>query len=150
MRPTPKELLDHLWIKTAMQNTVNMAYWLRKVWGWPASTRRSGDKYVPLLSLFHRLQVLTGSQSHLSAGFQSQRSRVARCVDGWSEAVFRLTTTIRPVKQSTIRHSTSPSTRQVHAIRCPICFLHTTLFAFSTHCCSSFIGVPNPIFVLIH
>ncbi|THH31791.1 hypothetical protein EUX98_g2406 [Antrodiella citrinella] len=43
MRPTPKELLEHPWIVAATQNKVNMAYWLRKVWGWPAPMRKSGD-----------------------------------------------------------------------------------------------------------
>ncbi|TCD71264.1 Protein kinase C signaling pathway involved MAPKK protein [Steccherinum ochraceum] len=47
MRPTPKELLDHPWIVAATQNKVNMAYWVRKVWGWPAPTRRSGDGSRP-------------------------------------------------------------------------------------------------------
>ncbi|KAH8107900.1 kinase-like protein [Cristinia sonorae] len=43
MRPTPKELLDHPWIVSATQTKVNMAYWLRKVWDWPAPARKSGD-----------------------------------------------------------------------------------------------------------
>ncbi|CAL1707640.1 unnamed protein product [Somion occarium] len=42
LRPTPKELLSHPWIVNVMQRHVNMASWIRQVWGWP-NTRRSGD-----------------------------------------------------------------------------------------------------------
>jgi len=46
MRPTPKELLEHAWIKSVMEHEVNMAYWIRKVWGWPKPpSRRSGDNH---------------------------------------------------------------------------------------------------------
>ncbi|KAI0785661.1 kinase [Abortiporus biennis] len=33
-RPTPKELLSHPWIVKTMQQDVDMAYWIRKVWNW--------------------------------------------------------------------------------------------------------------------
>ncbi|KAH9892577.1 kinase-like protein [Cubamyces lactineus] len=34
MRPIPKEMLEHPWIVSMMQQKVDMAYWMRKVWGW--------------------------------------------------------------------------------------------------------------------
>ncbi|CDO77324.1 hypothetical protein BN946_scf184775.g14 [Trametes cinnabarina] len=34
LRPSPKEMLQHPWIVTMMQQKVDMAYWMRKVWGW--------------------------------------------------------------------------------------------------------------------
>ena len=42
LRPTPASLLEHPWIKSVMQHDVNMAVWIRKVWGWP-KTRSSGE-----------------------------------------------------------------------------------------------------------
>ncbi|KAL6310358.1 kinase [Sparassis latifolia] len=44
-RPTPKDMLTHPWIVNVMQSDVNMAYWMRKVWGWPKS-RKSSDTCV--------------------------------------------------------------------------------------------------------
>ncbi|KAH9949547.1 kinase-like protein [Amylocystis lapponica] len=41
-RPTPRDMLDHPWIVSVMQHEVNMAKWMRMVWGWPKS-RKSGD-----------------------------------------------------------------------------------------------------------
>ncbi|VDB96495.1 unnamed protein product [Peniophora sp. CBMAI 1063] len=45
-RPTPKDLLNHPWIRSNMSSHVNMARWLSEVWGWkyvkPEKTRRSG------------------------------------------------------------------------------------------------------------
>ncbi|KAI0081260.1 kinase-like protein [Panus rudis PR-1116 ss-1] len=46
LRPTPKELLQHPWIAKVMQNNVNMATWIRQVWGWPKPPRRNGDSCV--------------------------------------------------------------------------------------------------------
>ncbi|KAJ7647095.1 STE/STE7 protein kinase [Roridomyces roridus] len=46
-RPTPKGLLAHPWIVTAMKQEGHMARWIRQVWGWPKTTtggRRSRDK----------------------------------------------------------------------------------------------------------
>ncbi|KAI0823637.1 kinase-like protein [Trametes gibbosa] len=34
LRPAPKEMLQHPWIVNMMQQKVDMAYWMRKVWGW--------------------------------------------------------------------------------------------------------------------
>ncbi|TFY53066.1 hypothetical protein EVJ58_g9655, partial [Rhodofomes roseus] len=42
IRPTPASMLEHPWIKNVMQHEVNMAVWIRKVWGWPKS-RQSGE-----------------------------------------------------------------------------------------------------------
>ncbi|KAJ7485836.1 kinase-like domain-containing protein [Mycena latifolia] len=43
-RPTPKEILAHPWVVDAMQKEVNMARWIRQVWDWPKTSRRSRDK----------------------------------------------------------------------------------------------------------
>ncbi|KAI0374036.1 Pkinase-domain-containing protein [Pilatotrama ljubarskyi] len=37
LRPAPKEMLEHPWIVAMMQQKVDMAYWMRKVWGWKNS-----------------------------------------------------------------------------------------------------------------
>lgn len=55
-RPTPSQLLTHPWIVKVMQQEVNMAFWLRKVWGWKKE-KRQDDSYVfqffpPLFTLF--------------------------------------------------------------------------------------------------
>jgi len=42
-RPTPKELLEHRWIVQIMKVEVNMAKWVREVWGWPKPSRKSKD-----------------------------------------------------------------------------------------------------------
>ncbi|KAJ7091156.1 kinase-like domain-containing protein [Mycena epipterygia] len=42
-RPTPKDMLAHPWVVNAMKQEVHMARWLRKVWEWPKTTRRSRD-----------------------------------------------------------------------------------------------------------
>ncbi|KAI0728131.1 kinase [Fomitopsis betulina] len=42
LRPTPASLLEHPWIANVMQHEVNMAVWIRKVWGWP-KTRSAGE-----------------------------------------------------------------------------------------------------------
>jgi mitogen-activated protein kinase kinase len=34
-RPTPKALLEHRWVVAVMQQDINMARWIREVWGWP-------------------------------------------------------------------------------------------------------------------
>ncbi|KAF7376307.1 STE/STE7 protein kinase [Mycena sanguinolenta] len=45
-RPTPKDMLAHPWVVDAMKQEVHMARWIRQVWGWPKTTRRSRDKWV--------------------------------------------------------------------------------------------------------
>lgn len=40
-RPTPEYLLDHPWIKDVMKQDVQMARWIRKLWGWPSPSGRS-------------------------------------------------------------------------------------------------------------
>ncbi|KAF7369436.1 Kinase-like protein [Mycena venus] len=40
-RPTPKEMLAHPWVVNAMKQEVHMARWIRQVWGWPKTSRRS-------------------------------------------------------------------------------------------------------------
>ncbi|KAF9049952.1 kinase-like domain-containing protein [Panaeolus papilionaceus] len=42
-RPTPKDLLSHCWIVNNMKQEVHMARWIRQVWNWPKSSRRSRD-----------------------------------------------------------------------------------------------------------
>jgi len=42
-RPTPKDMLAHPWVVDAMKQEVHMARWIRQVWGWPKTTRRSRD-----------------------------------------------------------------------------------------------------------
>ncbi|EJF65321.1 kinase [Dichomitus squalens LYAD-421 SS1] len=42
VRPSPKEMLEHPWIVSVMQHKLDMAYWMRKVWGWPRD-RKKGD-----------------------------------------------------------------------------------------------------------
>lgn len=34
LRPAPAGMLEHPWIVSMMQQKVDMAYWMRKVWGW--------------------------------------------------------------------------------------------------------------------
>ncbi|KAJ7496015.1 STE/STE7 protein kinase [Mycena galericulata] len=43
-RPTPKDMLAHPWVVNAMRQEVHMARWIRKVWEWPKTSRRSRDK----------------------------------------------------------------------------------------------------------
>ncbi|KAI0027708.1 kinase-like protein, partial [Vararia minispora EC-137] len=40
LRPTPKDLLAHEWIVRIMAMDVNMARWIREVWGWPKPARK--------------------------------------------------------------------------------------------------------------
>ncbi|KAJ7079109.1 STE/STE7 protein kinase [Mycena belliarum] len=42
-RPTPKDMLAHPWVVNAMKQEVHMARWIRHVWGWPKTSRRSRD-----------------------------------------------------------------------------------------------------------
>jgi len=42
-RPTPKDMLEHPWVVNAMKQEVHMARWIRQVWGWPKTSRRSRD-----------------------------------------------------------------------------------------------------------
>ena len=44
MRPIPRDMLQHPWIVNVMSYEVNMGVWLRKVWGWRGSSRRSDDQ----------------------------------------------------------------------------------------------------------
>jgi len=44
LRPTPKDMQSHPWIVRIMKQEVNMARWIREVWGWPKpSSRKSKD-----------------------------------------------------------------------------------------------------------
>ncbi|TDL26154.1 kinase-like protein [Rickenella mellea] len=45
-RPPPREMLAHPWIVDIMKKEVNMARWIREVWGWPKPVRKSRDGYV--------------------------------------------------------------------------------------------------------
>ncbi len=38
-------MLEHPWIANVMQHKVDMAYWMRKVWGWP-KVKKSGERFV--------------------------------------------------------------------------------------------------------
>ena len=40
-RPSPREMLEHPWIVSVMQHKIDMAYWMRKVWGWPKDRKKS-------------------------------------------------------------------------------------------------------------
>ena len=54
LRPTPRELLEHEWVVRVMTQEVNMARWVREVWGWPkqTSTRKTTkESYVSFLSI---------------------------------------------------------------------------------------------------
>ncbi|KAJ7683232.1 kinase-like domain-containing protein [Mycena rosella] len=42
-RPTPKDMLAHPWVVNAMKQEVHMARWIRQVWNWPKTSRRSRD-----------------------------------------------------------------------------------------------------------
>jgi len=51
VRATPKAMLSHPWIVSVMQQDVNMARWIREVWGWPkpkkakdSTSRPSSDR----------------------------------------------------------------------------------------------------------
>ncbi|PPQ94693.1 hypothetical protein CVT25_009548 [Psilocybe cyanescens] len=47
-RPTPREMLEHPWIRSVMSHEDHMAKWIRQVWGWPKPVRRprkSTSKY---------------------------------------------------------------------------------------------------------
>ncbi|KAI9062895.1 kinase-like protein [Trametes sanguinea] len=46
LRPSPKEMLEHPWIVAMMQQKVDMAYWMRKVWGWK-NTKSHGSASRP-------------------------------------------------------------------------------------------------------
>ncbi|KAF7428264.1 Protein kinase C signaling pathway involved MAPKK protein [Pleurotus ostreatus] len=41
-RPTPKDMLEHAWIRYVMKQEVHMAKWIRQVWGW-AKRRKSRE-----------------------------------------------------------------------------------------------------------
>ncbi|RDB24769.1 MAP kinase kinase MKK2/SSP33 [Hypsizygus marmoreus] len=45
-RPTPKDMLAHPWVVNAMKQEVQMARWIRQVWGWPKPGRRSDGSSV--------------------------------------------------------------------------------------------------------
>jgi len=40
-RPTPRDMLTHPWIVSVMKQEVNMARWIRQVWGWQKPSRKS-------------------------------------------------------------------------------------------------------------
>ncbi|TFK54231.1 kinase-like protein [Heliocybe sulcata] len=42
-RPTPEDMLRHPWLVRIMQQEVNMARWIREVWGWPKPSKRGQD-----------------------------------------------------------------------------------------------------------
>ncbi|OJT10437.1 MAP kinase kinase skh1/pek1 [Trametes pubescens] len=44
LRPAPKEMLEHPWIVSMMQQKVDMAYWMRKVWGWKNQKSHSSSR----------------------------------------------------------------------------------------------------------
>ena len=44
MRPIPKEMLEHPWIVSMMPQKVDMAYWMRKVWGWKNTKSHGYDR----------------------------------------------------------------------------------------------------------
>jgi mitogen-activated protein kinase kinase len=46
-RPPPKDMLEHPWIINVMKQEVHMARWIRQVYGWPKSIRRSREEYAP-------------------------------------------------------------------------------------------------------
>ncbi|RPD74306.1 kinase-like protein [Lentinus tigrinus ALCF2SS1-7] len=48
-RPTPSQMLAHPWIVNVMQHELDMAYWMRKVWGWKSS-KKSGERSRPSTS----------------------------------------------------------------------------------------------------
>ena len=56
MRPSPKEMLEHPWIANVMQNKVDMAYWMRKVWGWP-KVKKQGERSVD--GIVRQVEMLT-------------------------------------------------------------------------------------------
>ncbi|KAH9858717.1 kinase-like protein [Lenzites betulinus] len=43
LRPAPSGMLEHPWIVNMMQQKVDMAYWMRKVWGWKNSKSHSNS-----------------------------------------------------------------------------------------------------------
>ncbi|KAA1476098.1 kinase-like protein [Dentipellis sp. KUC8613] len=43
LRPPPEEMLAHPWVVGLMKQEVNMARWIREVWGWPKPSRKSKD-----------------------------------------------------------------------------------------------------------
>ncbi|KAI0930269.1 hypothetical protein AcW1_009007 [Taiwanofungus camphoratus] len=70
LRPTPKDMLAHPWIVNVMQHEVNMAYWMRKVWGWPKS-RKSGETHSRPSSSRSDPSSLDGTMASLSLGTDS-------------------------------------------------------------------------------
>ena len=38
-------MLEHPWIVNVMQHELDMAYWMRKVWGWKTN-KKSGERFV--------------------------------------------------------------------------------------------------------
>ncbi|KAI0675311.1 kinase-like protein [Trametes maxima] len=44
LRPSPREMLEHPWIVNMMQQKVDMAYWMRKVWGWKNNKSHSSSR----------------------------------------------------------------------------------------------------------
>ncbi|TFY62248.1 hypothetical protein EVG20_g6769, partial [Dentipellis fragilis] len=43
LRPPPEEMLSHPWVVNLMKQEINMARWIREVWGWPKPSRKSKD-----------------------------------------------------------------------------------------------------------
>ena len=62
MRPIPKEMLEHPWIVSMMQQKVDMAYWMRKVWGWKNTKSHGYDRLAILL-----VQLLTRPYVRISS-----------------------------------------------------------------------------------
>jgi mitogen-activated protein kinase kinase len=44
-RPTPREMLQHPWIQESMARKLDMAKWIREVWGWekPQKSKRASQ-----------------------------------------------------------------------------------------------------------
>ncbi|KAI0743542.1 kinase-like protein [Daedaleopsis nitida] len=64
MRPSPREMLEHPWIVSVMQHKVDMAYWMRKVWGWPKVKKTADSASRPSSSRSE--QSLDASMASLS------------------------------------------------------------------------------------
>ncbi|EED81681.1 candidate kinase [Postia placenta Mad-698-R] len=68
VRPTPKDMLAHPWIVNIMLHEVNMASWMRQVWGWRKSRKAGETSSRPGSSRSDAASSLDATMAHLSLG----------------------------------------------------------------------------------
>jgi len=73
LRPTPQAMLSHPWIVSIMKEEVNMASWMRRLWGWQKS-RKAGETTSRPGSSRSELSTLDSSMANLTLGPNSESS----------------------------------------------------------------------------